>query len=69
MIGMISEKKANDAKRATREKKGFAGIHLQTNGRRSKKTKNTYTQRFRTSWDCTALCLLHSGPRIYTGPL
>jgi hypothetical protein len=69
MIGMTFEKKANNAKRATRKKRRFAGIYFRDKGRKSKKTENAHTQRFRTGWDCTVLCLLHSGPRIYTGPL
>lgn len=69
MIGMISKEKAKSAIRKISKRTRFAGIRKKDNGGSLIKTKNAYHQQIRMSWDNSVLCLLHSGPRIYTGPL
>lgn len=69
MIGMASKERAKSAIRETGKKTRFAGIRNKDKGGSLIKTKNAQLQHIRMGWDCSVLCLLHSGPRIYTGPL
>jgi hypothetical protein len=69
MIGMILKARAKKHKDETGKKTKFAGIRFRDQKKIFMKTKSAQTTQFRMGWDCTVLCLLHSGPRIYTGPL
>ncbi len=69
MIGMALDKKATSDSSVKGKRKKIAGIHFQKKRRASKKTRNVQILNFRTGWDCTVLCLSHSGPRMYAGPL
>jgi hypothetical protein len=69
MIGMASKETAKSANREKSKKTKFAGIRFKDKGGSFIKTKNVQLAQFKLGWDCSVLCLLHSGPRIYTGPL
>lgn len=69
MIGMASKETAKSANREKSKKIKFAGIRFKDKKIVLMKRKNAQISQFRMGWDCSVLCLLHSGPRIYTGPL
>lgn len=69
MIGMALKERATGRGREAVKKAKFAGIRFKDKETISGKTKHTQISQLGMKWDCSMLCLLHSGPRIYTGPL
>jgi len=58
--------KTNNKESRTRK---IAGTPLKDAGKNFLKTKSAQFRKINKAWDCSVLCLLHSGPRIYNGPL
>ena len=69
MIGMAPEEGTRKTKRGGHKRIRLTGIRFREEKDIQMKTENVQTTRFRPGWDCTVLCLLHSSPRIYAGPL
>jgi hypothetical protein len=65
----MSDRKTVKSREQQFKKKEFAGIHIKEAGRSILKIKSARLRKTKMSWDCSVLCLLHSGPQIYNGPV
>ena len=69
MIGQVRKRRTNRPSPKKHKIREFAGIRSMSKGEDPLKRKSAQLRQIRMAWDCSVLCLLHSGPRIYTGSL